>query len=180
LAFACHPHSRLGGEHILGWNMIKQAGRCNQDWALTSAQNCAGIEAEMQRESIPNAQFRYVDLPRWLQGLLQFQRGPKFFCLPWQMKAFLAARRLHQQVGFDLFHHVTYANDWMASFIGAQLAFPYIREPGGGAHRTPQKFLRVRPVGNQQKWDAFVKERSRGYGSVVGLREQVVVAFATG
>ena len=35
-------------------------------------------------------------------------------------------------------------------------------------------------VGNQQKWDAFVKERSRGYGSVVGLREQVVVAFAAG
>ena len=33
-------------------------------------------------------------------------------------------------------------------------------------------------VGNQQKWDTFVKERSGGYGSVVGLPEQVVVAFA--
>ena len=35
-------------------------------------------------------------------------------------------------------------------------------------------------VGNQQKWDTFVKERSGGNGSVVGLPEQVVVAFATG
>ena len=36
------------------------------------------------------------------------------------------------------------------------------------------------PVGNQQKWDTFVKERSGGNGSVVGLPEQVVVAFAAG
>ena len=36
------------------------------------------------------------------------------------------------------------------------------------------------PVDNQQKWDTFVKERSGGNGSVVGLPEQVVVAFAAG
>ena len=33
-------------------------------------------------------------------------------------------------------------------------------------------------VGNEQKSDTFAKERSSGYGSVVGLPEQVVVAFA--
>jgi len=35
-------------------------------------------------------------------------------------------------------------------------------------------------VGNQQKWDTFVKERSGGNGGVLGLPEQVVVAFALG
>ena len=33
-------------------------------------------------------------------------------------------------------------------------------------------------VGNQQKWDTFVKERSRGNGSALGLPQQAVVAFA--
>ena len=33
-------------------------------------------------------------------------------------------------------------------------------------------------VGNQQKWDTFVKERSGGCGSVVGLPALPVVAFA--
>jgi len=33
---------------------------------------------------------------------------------------------------------VTYANDWLASFAGALLPLPYIRGPGGGAHRTPK------------------------------------------
>ena len=35
-------------------------------------------------------------------------------------------------------------------------------------------------VGNQQKWDTFVKERSGGDGRVLGLPEQAVVAFALG
>ena len=35
-------------------------------------------------------------------------------------------------------------------------------------------------VGNQQKWDTFVKERSGGNGRVLGLPEQAVVAFALG
>jgi len=35
-------------------------------------------------------------------------------------------------------------------------------------------------VGNQQKWDTFVKERSGGNGRVLGLPQQAVVAFALG
>ena len=35
-------------------------------------------------------------------------------------------------------------------------------------------------VGNQQKWDTFVKERSGGNGRILGLPEQAVVAFALG
>jgi glycosyltransferase involved in cell wall biosynthesis len=56
------------------------------------------------------------------------------------MKAYFAAKRLHKEIPFDLFHHITYANDWIASFIGALLPTPYVRGPGGGAHRTPRGF----------------------------------------
>ena len=52
------------------------------------------------------------------------------------------ARRLHRRVRFDLFHHLTYENDWMASIIGALLPVPYVRGPGGGAHRIPKPFLK--------------------------------------
>ncbi len=33
-------------------------------------------------------------------------------------------------------------NDWMASITGALLPVPYVRGPGGGAHRVPEKFRR--------------------------------------
>jgi len=35
-------------------------------------------------------------------------------------------------------------------------------------------------VGNQQKWDTSVKERSGGNGRALGLPEHAVVAFALG
>ena len=35
-------------------------------------------------------------------------------------------------------------------------------------------------LATSKRWDTFVKERSGGNGSVVGLPEQVVVAFAAG
>ena len=46
---------------------------------------------------------------------------------------------------FELFHHLTYENDWMASIIGALLPVPYLRGPGGGAHRIPPAFLKSFP-----------------------------------
>ena len=52
--------------------------------------------------------------------------------------------------------------------------------PVTGDGEYDQLMRELKGVGNQQKWDTFVKERSGGNGSVVGLPEQVVVAFAAG
>ena len=54
---------------------------------------------------------------------------------------------------------------------------PYIPSQPGQKRNNRQE---SNSVGNQQKWDTFVKERSRGCGSVVGLPAQVVVALAAG
>jgi len=72
--------------------------------------------------------------------LLRIQGGHQIYYWLWQIKAYFVARTLHKTEGFGLFHHVTYANDWMSSPIGAFLPVPYIRGPGGGAHRTPKGF----------------------------------------
>jgi len=85
--------------------------------------------------------FYYIDLPRWLWPLRSFQGGIQLYAYLWQARAYFAARRLHQRINFHAFHHITYANDWMASFIGALLPVPFLRGPGGGAHRTPQGLL---------------------------------------
>jgi len=80
-------------------------------------------------------------LPKWLSFLQKFSGGIQIYAYLWQIKAYFVARKLHQKFHFDVFHHVTYANDWMASFIGALLPIPYIRGPGGGAHSVPKSFL---------------------------------------
>jgi len=79
-------------------------------------------------------------LPFGLERLQQFQGGIQLYAYLWQVMAYFLARSLHRRFHFDIFHHITYANDWMASFIGALLPIPYLRGPGGGAQRTPEQF----------------------------------------
>jgi len=142
-AFTCCPPGKpgfSGGEDVLGWQLLQQIAQYHQVWALTQAKDREDIEQALSEQPVPNLHFFYVDLPRWLRPLLRIQGGHQFYYYLWQIRAYFAARRLHKRQQFQLFHHVTYANDWIASFIGALLPIPYIRGPGGGAHRTPKGF----------------------------------------
>jgi glycosyltransferase involved in cell wall biosynthesis len=71
-----------------------------------------------------------------------YQVWLQLYAYLWQWKAYFVGRRLHRTVRFDLYHHLTYENDWMASIIGALLPVAYVRGPGGGAHRIPKVFLK--------------------------------------
>lgn len=144
-AYACSPGGSAeafgGGELVLGWNLVKQLGRFHEVDVLTSTQNRANIESALPREPLPTVRFHYFDLPSWMAFLRGIQGGIQIYAYLWQVKAYFVAGRLHRRFPFDIFHHITYANDWMASFIGALLPVPYVRGPGGGAHQTPRELL---------------------------------------
>lgn len=151
-AFSCHPPGTpgfSGGEDVLGWNLLSEIALNHQVWALTHARNRAVLEQVVQEESNSNLHFYYVGLPAWLRPLLRIQGGHQLYYYLWQIKALFAARKLQRQIDFDLFHHITYANDWMVSFIGAFSTIPYVRGPGGGAHRTPKGFDEEYPLGGR-------------------------------
>ena len=141
-AFAClkDPDRRFGsgngGEAVLGKNMVLQLSRFHEVFVLTHISNKEAIEKE---KLFYKVKFYYVDLPhifnftkKWIQ----------IYAYLWQIKAYFIAKKLNKENHFDVFHHVTYANDWMASYIGAFLPIPYLRGPGGGAHRVPESFVK--------------------------------------
>jgi glycosyltransferase involved in cell wall biosynthesis len=130
----------------MAWNLVKRLSRKHSLWVMTLDRNREGIEAELERNPIQNAQVVYVGLPAWLKPLERFQGLFQLQAYIWQWKAYFVARKLHRRVGFDAFHHLTYENDWMASIIGALLPVPYLRGPAGGAHRVPKHFLRQFPA----------------------------------
>ena len=142
-AFACCPPGTpgfAGGEDVLGWNLPLQIGRRHDVWVLTDGSNRASVRKALADSPAPNIHFQFVDLPRVLHRLTSIQGGIQFYYWLWQIRAYFTARRLHREHRFDLFHHITYANDWMASYTGALLPVTYVRGPGGGAHRTPKGF----------------------------------------
>ncbi len=144
-AFACvmDPDRRFGfgegGEVSLGWNVALQLSRFYQVSVLTHIGNKEAIEKVLLDKGLTNMHFYYIDLPKFL-GFTK--KWIQIYAYLWQIKAYFVARKLHREINFDLFHHVTYANDWMASYIGALLPIPYLRGPGGGAHYVPEAFVK--------------------------------------
>jgi glycosyltransferase involved in cell wall biosynthesis len=155
-AFACHPPSAAGavgeekilgsGESVLGWNMVKQIARRNDVWVITQLRNKPGVERGKAAGEMAGVQFRFVDFPIWPRGLWHHQITLHLYYYFWQIRAWRTARKLHGQVGFDFAHHVTYANYWMPSFIGAFLAVPFVWGPIGGGQSTPRGFFRSYPL----------------------------------
>lgn len=145
-AFSClkDPDRRFGagngGEGVLGKNIILQLGRFCDVFVLTHSSNREAIEVE---KSFSVINFYYIDLPVFFNFT---KKVIQIYTYLWQIKAYFTAKKLHKENHFDIFHHITYANDWMASHTGALLPVSYVRGPGGGAQRVPAKFVAEYPV----------------------------------
>lgn len=138
-AYACEPGK--GSEPGAGWNWSLAAARDNEVWVLTRANNRAVIDAELARCPTPRLHFVYVDLPRGWTRWKKGQRGIRLYYTLWQFSAFREAKRLHGEIGFDVVHHLTFANIWLPAltcFVDA----PFVLGPVGGGPRVPLKHYR--------------------------------------
>lgn len=169
-AFSCarDPDRRFGsgagGEGVLGKNMVLQLSRFYEVSVLTDVTNKEAIKKEKQFSGI---NFYYVGLPDFLNFT---KKWIQIYAYLWQIKAYFIAKNLNKKQHFDVFHHVTYANDWMASFIGALLPIPYIRGPGGGAHRVPKKFVK------EYSFKQRLKEKIRSVGQWIFRHDPFFIA----
>ncbi|MDD5238237.1 MAG: glycosyltransferase family 1 protein, partial [Candidatus Omnitrophica bacterium] len=139
-AYACNPlatEASYPGEAILGWNLVKQISKRHDIWVFTRIYNRDAIEEEINKGNISNANFIYIDFPRPFSLLLKNFIGFRLYYLFWQMKTYFVAKQLQARLKFDLFHQITFNNDWMPSFIGAFLNLPFIWGPVGGGQKTP-------------------------------------------
>lgn len=156
-AYACRPN--MGSEPGVGWNTVRQLGKYHKVWVLTREDNRSFIEAELNNNQIPGLEFVYVDLPGyqwWKRGL----GGVHFHHYLWQVKAYLVARKLHSEIGFDVAHHVTYVRYSSPSFLSL-LPIPFIWGPVGGGESAPPSF-----------WKDF-SLRGRLYEIVRGVAHQL-------
>lgn len=140
-AYACEPGR--GSEPGVGWNLVRQVSQYHQVWVLTSNCHRSGIEAELARNPLPNLHFVYFDPFGWTldwgdEGK-KVQWGVQFHYYLWQIWAYFVARKLHQEIKFDLAHHATYVQYARPSFISL-LPIPFIWGPVGGGESAPKPF----------------------------------------
>lgn len=138
-AYACEPGK--GSEPGAGWNWTLAAARKHEVWVMTRANNRAAIEEALSRDPKPSLHFVYLELPRWARFWKRGQRGVRLYYALWQVLAGIEARRLHAQKGFDVVHHVTFANLWYPALIYLTGA-PFVLGPVGGGVRVPVRLYR--------------------------------------
>ena len=146
-AYICAPHR--GSEPGAGWNWSLAAAADNHVWVVTRETNRDAIEAELAENPHPRLHFSYVELPPWGLRLKKGERGIRYFSYYtlWQLAALRRARELHAEIGFDLVHHVTFANMWLPALAGFVQA-PFVLGPVGGGPRVPLRLYReLGPIG---------------------------------
>ncbi|WP_373541648.1 glycosyltransferase family 4 protein [Chamaesiphon sp.] len=138
-AYACEPHK--GSERGVGWNVASEVAKYHEVWVLTrSDQSKEAIEAELALNPIPNLHFVYFTLPFWQDSLRWGQSGAmQLHYYLWQIQAYFVGKKLHQEVGFDAIHHVTFVRYASPSFLSF-LPVPFVWGPVGGGESAPLSF----------------------------------------
>lgn len=138
-AYSCEPGR--GSERGVGWNVAREIARYHEVWVLTRPDESKDeIEAELARNPIPNLHFVYFTLPFWQDSLKLGQMGAmQLHYYLWQIQAYFVGKRLHQEIGFDAIHHVTFVRYSCPSFLSL-LPIPFVWGPVGGGESAPLPF----------------------------------------
>jgi glycosyltransferase involved in cell wall biosynthesis len=144
-AYACHPQpvaAHFPGEAILGWSLAREIVRFADVDLITWGFNRDGVEGTLRSDDGRPAAVHYVELPARVHKLLRDRHyGVRFDYFLWQRQAAAFARTLAARESFDLFHQITFSNDWMPSFIAPSLPVPFIWGPIGGGQRVPGELM---------------------------------------
>ena len=144
-AYACHPEpstAHFPGEAILGWHLAREIAGFADLHLITWAFNREGVEGTLSGGDGRPVALHYVDLPRRLHETLRDRHlGTRIYYYLWQRAAVRAAVELHRREGFDLFHQITFSNDWMPSYIAPALPIPFVWGPIGGGQKVPRELM---------------------------------------
>ncbi|MHA6249437.1 glycosyltransferase family 4 protein [Pontibacter sp. CAU 1760] len=139
-AYACRPNE--GTEMGNGWNWAYQLSQQgNEVWCITSVRNKKAIVAYLQENELPGLHFVFVELPTAIEQLRKKYHAVFVYLhyLYWQKEVYRHAKRLHEEVSFDIAHHVTYGSLQMSSKLW-KLQIPFILGPVGGGQFAPAAF----------------------------------------
>lgn len=164
-AYACEPGK--GSEPGVGWNWVRQIARYNEVWVITRENNKPLIESDASISGLP-IHWIYYDLPPKLRSWKKGNKGVYLYYFLWQIGAYRKAKKLHQEVQFDLAHHITFGTFWLNSFMSL-LPVKFIWGPLGGGDVTPKaltKTISENGVAEERKrnimlkcikWDPFLR-----------------------
>ena len=137
---ACSPVR--GTEHAIAWNWAWNLSQRHQVWIITHPQERRAVEEFLAVHPNENLRFVWAALPGWLDPWDPAKGGHLRILLHymwWQKAALRKALRLHQDVGFDVVHHVSWGTVSEPSPLW-RMPIPFVWGPLGGGQLSPRAF----------------------------------------
>src|SRR6266550_4751095 len=139
IGHACSP--RQGSEPGFTWNWALQLSRQHQVWVLAHPHDQDAVERFLADHQNTNLKFHWVAVPRSLDpwDSRGADRGLRLHYLLWLRSAYKKAIELHQRIGFDIVHHVSYGSLSAPPPVW-KIPAPFIWGPIGWAQQSPFSF----------------------------------------
>ena len=143
-AFACRPGK--GSEPEVGWCWAIGMARFHDVTVLTQLKHRPGIDAGLAAlpPDAPRPNFHYFDGGEKIAWLRKRFGGVRLFYIWWQKAAWKVVEQLHEEIGFDLMHHITFAGYRYTTAVWGH-GVPCVWGPVGGMESVP---LRLMPLDN--------------------------------
>jgi glycosyltransferase involved in cell wall biosynthesis len=141
LAYACSPVR--GSECTVGWNRAIQAAKHFDTWVICEEREF-GPDIRRYLElngDIPGLNFVFAPMPRWEWSLGQVHGTVWYMMLKrWHRRVYAVARRLHEEIDFDLVHQLTFCGYREPGYLW-KLDTPFVWGPVGGTQNYPWRFI---------------------------------------
>lgn len=138
-AYACEPNK--GSEPGVGWEYAIRLAKYGEIWVVTRENNRQVINNELSIHPVKNLHFVFVDLPQWARFWKAGERGMHLYYFLWQFLLLKKVISLHKVQRFDIFHHLTFGNIWLPTFVSL-IDIPFIWGPVGGGEKVPINFMK--------------------------------------
>jgi glycosyltransferase involved in cell wall biosynthesis len=139
-AYACNPYQ--GSEWGVGWGWVKAISAHHDVWVITDTNNRKALEKKMSERPERYARIHFHYLPRsYYPRLTKLWMPTRVWTYNlWQKEAGRFATVLHEKVGFDLVHLVTFVG-FRSPGLMWRMDIPFVWGPIGGMENTKWCFL---------------------------------------
>jgi glycosyltransferase involved in cell wall biosynthesis len=163
-AIACHPD--LGSEAKVGWDAVCAISAIpivSECHVMTHGASEQAIMRAQKDGKANNVRFHFFGEPFQYHRSRMLARLQSWLLYrDWQMKSLARGMRLHQEYGFSLTHHVTYAS-WRVVPKLWYMPIPFILGPVGGGGTTPPAFRSM--LGPSARTFEFLRDTTTSFST---------------
>lgn len=178
--YACGPVAEP--EARAGWELARAATRDHDVWVITRHRFRDSIQAALAADPVlaERMHVHYLDLSPRIMRLKKRSWDLYWYYAAWQRALGRRAHQLHEAHGFDVLHHVSFANDWMPCGLVTLTDVPLVWGPVGGASTPPvlklSRWLGVRGTATEMVRGTFTTVIRSFVGDRVAHRAALVIS----